>query len=270
MIELNKIHKGDCIKQMQKLEDNSIDLIVADPPYNLNKDFGNSSDNWDDVDAWVEWSKKWLDVSISKLKPTGSIFIYGIHHYLCHLHVYLYQKDLKYRRQIIWHYENSFSGYKNSPSANYEPILWFSKTADYTYHQIREPYKSTERLKNKITKNGKVWTPNPDGKHGGDVWNIPVLAGKRFANEKVDHPTQKPLAICDRIIKHFSNENDLVLIPFGGSGSECVSALINTRNFIAFEKNSDYIKIANKRLKELHVEVEADEKIETNSILAEV
>ena len=190
MIETNKIHYGDCIKQMQKLENDSIDLIIADPPYNLNKDFGNSSDNWNDVDGWIKWSQKWLDVAITKLKPTGSIFIYGIHHYLCHLHVYLYQKDLKYRRQIIWHYENNFSGYKNSPSANYEPILWFSKTDDYTYHQIREPYKSTERLKNKITKNGKIWTPHPEGKHAGDVWNIPVLAGKIFAKEIVEHPTQ--------------------------------------------------------------------------------
>lgn len=252
MIILNKINYGDCIKQMQKIENESVDLIIADPPYNLNKDFGNSSDKWNNVESWIIWSKEWIDAAILKLKPTGSIFIYGIHHYLCHLHVYLYQKNLKYRRQIIWHYENSFSGYINSPSANYEPILWFSKTDDYTYHQIREPYKSTERLKNKIIKNGKVWTPNPKGKHAGDVWNIPVLAGKRFAEEKVEHPTQKPLLICDRIISHFSNEGDLVLIPFAGSGSECISALNNKRDFIAFEKNRDYIKIANKRLSELN------------------
>lgn len=270
MIEINKIYYGDCIKQMQKLENESIDLIIADPPYNLNKDFGNLSDKWNDVDGWIKWSKEWLDVAILKLKPTGSIFIYGIHHYLCHLHVYLYQKDLKYRRQIIWHYENSFSGYQNSPSANYEPILWFSKSDNYTYHQIREPYKSTERLKNKITKNGKVWTPHPDGKHAGDVWNIPVLAGKRFANEKVAHPTQKPLAICDRIINHFSNEGDLVLVPFAGSGSECVSAKSNKRDFIAFEKNREYIKIANRRLKDLNGFQQIVKTINTNGILAEI
>lgn len=270
MIEINTIYQGDCINEMQKLADESVDLIIADPPYNLNKDFGNSSDKWNDVNEWVKWSKLWLDVAIEKLKPTGSIFVYGIHHYLCFLQVYLYEKDLKYRRQIIWHYENSFSGYKNAPSANYEPILWFSKTDSYTYHQIREPYKSTERLKNKITKNGKVWTPHPDGKHAGDVWNIPVLAGKRFANERVDHPTQKPLAICDRIIKHFSNENDLILVPFAGSGSECVSAKKNNRNFIAFEKNKNYIKIANQRLNDLEVNQETESGIKTNGIFVEI
>ena len=88
MIEINKIYQGDCIKAMQKMENESVDLIIADPPYNLNKDFGNSSDNWDDVEEWIKWSKKWLDVAITKLKPSGSIFVYGIHHYLCHLHVW--------------------------------------------------------------------------------------------------------------------------------------------------------------------------------------
>lgn len=248
---INKIHYGDCIEMIKKLDDNSVDLIIADPPYNLSKDFGNKSDVWKKKEEWVEWSKRWIDECIPKLKPEGSIFIYGIHNYLCYLQVYLYEKELQYRRQIIWHYENGFSGFKNTPSAHYEPLLWFSKTENYTYHQIREPYKSTERLKNKIIKNGKVWTPNPDGKHAGDVWNIPVLAGKRFANERVNHPTQKPLQICDRIINHFSNPNDLILIPFCGSGSECVSAKRNNRNFISFDINQEYIDLANKRIQDL-------------------
>ena len=86
-----------------------------------------------------------------------------------------------------------------------KPLLWFSKTKDYIYHEIREPYKSQERLKHKITKNGKVWTPHPEGRMAGDVWMFPVLAGRRFRDEKVDHPTQKPLSISRRLIKHFSN-----------------------------------------------------------------
>jgi DNA modification methylase len=255
MLDINRIHLGSCIDLIKSLEDNSVDLIIADPPYNLNKNFGNKSDVWKDKEDWVEWSKLWIDVCIPKLKDTGSIFIYGIHNYLCYLQVYLYEKDLNYRRQFIWYYENGFSSFKNSPSANYEPLIWFSKSKVYTYHTIREPYKSTLRLQNKIIKNGKVWTPNPEGKHGGDVWNIPVLAGKSFAQEKVDHPTQKPLQICDKIIKHFSNENDLILIPFSGSGSECVSAKKNNRNFIAFELNEKYVAIGNKRLAEIEYDL---------------
>jgi DNA modification methylase len=162
-----------------------------------------------------------------------------------------------YRRQIIWHYENGFSGYKTL-NAFYEPLLWFSKSDDYTFHEIREPYKSTERLKNKITKNGKVWSPHPEGRLAGDVWSFPTLAGKRFENEKVDHPTQKPLILCDRLIKHFSNPNDIVFIPFAGSGSECVSAKNNKRIYIGAEINPKYIEIANIRLADIFAMAETN------------
>jgi hypothetical protein len=97
---------------------------------------------------------------------------------------------LRYRRQIIWYYENGFSGYKTL-IAFYEPILWFSKTDTFTFHEIREPYKSQKRLQNKIFKNGKEWKPNPEGRLAGDVWQFPTLAGKRFEKEKTAHPTQK-------------------------------------------------------------------------------
>jgi site-specific DNA-methyltransferase (adenine-specific) len=233
---------------MESIPSNSVDLIIADPPYNLKKNFGNKSDYWNSVQDWMEWSKVWLKESHRILKPSGSIFVYGIHHYLCYVQVYLYEIGMHYRRQIIWHYENGFSTYKNGPASSYEPILWFSKTNSFIYYPIREPYKSVERLKNKITKNGKTWTPNPEGKHAGDVWNFPTLAGNRFKKEKVDHPTQKPLSITNRIVSHFSSPESLVFIPFAGSGSECVSCLVNGRNFIATELNKQYIDIANQRL----------------------
>lgn len=259
MKELNNIYLEDCISFMQKMEAESVDLIIADPPYNLKKNFGNKSDHWGDVESWLDWSKKWIDECICTLKPTGSIFIYGIHHYICYIQCYLYEKDLKYRRQIIWYYENGFSGYKTL-NAFYEPILWFTKTDVFTYHEIREPYKSQKRLKSKITKNGKEWKPNPNGRLAGDVWSFPTLAGKRFAGEKTDHPTQKPLALCDRLVKHFSNEGDLVFIPFAGSGSECVSCLINNRNFLATEINPEYIQIANERMAEIQQQLPLNQK----------
>lgn len=232
---------------MRELDSESVDLIIADPPYNLKKDFGNNSDNWKNISDWLEWSKEWVNQCIRILKPNGNIFIYGIHHYLCYIQCHLYEQNMRYRRQIIWNYENGFSGYKTL-NAFYEPILWFSKTDKFTFHEIREPYKSQERIKNKITKNGKVWTPNPEGRLAGDIWSFPTLSGKRFENEKVNHPTQKPLDLCNRIINHFSNPNDLVYIPFCGSGSECVSSVTNDRHFLATEINPNYITIANERL----------------------
>lgn len=253
---INSIINEDCIKGMSKIPDATVDLIVADPPYNLNKDFGAWKESTKKAE-WLDWSKRWLDECFRVLKPNGNIFVYGIHHHLCWLQCYMYELGLVYRRQIIWNYENGFAGYTKSLAAHYEPLLWFSKGNSYIYHPIREPYKSTERLKHKIIKNGKVWEPNPDGRLAGDVWRFPVLAGRRFKDEKVNHPTQKPLSISSRIITHFSNVGDIVLVPFVGSGSECVAAKIAGRHYIGFELNNDYIKIAESRLSATQAEQES-------------
>jgi site-specific DNA-methyltransferase (adenine-specific) len=254
--KLDRIHGVDCIAGMRELPDASIDIVIADPPYNLDKDFGQWKER-DQKDQWLPWSKAWLDEACRVLKPGGNIFVYGIHHHLCWLQCYLYEIGMAYRRQIIWFYENGFSGYSTrSLAAHYEPLLWFSKGAGHTYHPIREPYKSTERLKHQITKNGKVWTPNPEGRLAGDVWSFPTLAGRRFKDEKVDHPTQKPLALAQRIVDHFSNAGDVILVPFAGSGTECVAAKRASRHFLGFELNPDYITIAERRLADATVMVE--------------
>jgi site-specific DNA-methyltransferase (adenine-specific) len=155
---------------------------------------------------------------------------------------------LQYRRQIIWYYENGWSKYRNGPACHYEPILWFAHRSDSTFHVIREPYKSEERLRHTITKNGKVWTPHPDGRQAGDVWRFPTLAGRRFADERTDHPTQKPLSLSRRLVEHFSNPGDMVVVPFVGSGSECVAAIQCDRRFIGSELNADYVSIARERI----------------------
>jgi site-specific DNA-methyltransferase (adenine-specific) len=238
---------GDCIAGMNAMPAESVELIVADPPYNLAKDFGVWKETEREKD-WLEWTRQWLTAAERVLKPGGAIFVYGIHRHLCWVQCHLYQLGLTYRRQIIWNYENGFSGYTKSLSAHYEPLLWFSKGNSYTYHPIREPYKSAERLKHKVTKNGKSWTPNPEGRMAGDIWRFPVLAGRRFAAEKVDHPTQKPLPLSLRIVRHFSNPGDLVLVPFTGSGSECLAARMAERHFLGFDLNSAYAEIAEGRI----------------------
>ena len=245
---LNMILNKDCIEGMRELPSECGDLVIADPPYNLNKDFGAWKES-ERRDEWLPWSKRWLDEVGRLLKPGGNVFVYGIHRHLCWLQCYMYEMGLEYQRQIVWYYENGFAGYsKRTLAAHYEPLLWFSNGKGYTYHPIREPYKSTERLRYKITKNGKVWKPHPEGRLAGDVWRFPTLAGRRFRDEKVDHPTQKALSITRRIVKHFSNEGDLVIVPFAGSGTECLAALMENRKFIGFEINADYVALAERRI----------------------
>jgi DNA modification methylase len=249
MIRENSIHQGDALKFLASLPDACADLIIADPPYSLQKDkeFGEGA-FFETRDDWLAWCKLWLVESKRILKPSGNLFVYAIHHNACFLQVHMYDLRLEYRRQIIWNYENGWSKYRRSPACHYEPILWFSKAQDSTFHVIREPYKSTERLRHAITKNGKLWTPHPDGKQAGDVWRFPTLAGRRFAEERTEHPTQKPLPLSRRLVEHFSNPCDLVVVPFVGSGSECVAAIETGRRFIGAEINPKYVEIARERL----------------------
>ena len=247
MLTKNIVHQSDVLDFLKQLPDASAQLIIADPPYNLGPKFGNSKE-WVNDSDWLAWCVEWLAECKRVLSNDGNLFVYGIHHYLCFIQVELYGLGLEYRRQIIWNYENGFSSYKRSLATHYEPLLWFSKSNEYYFNEIREPYKSAERLKNKVTKNGKVWTPHPDGRIAGDVWRFPTLAGKRFASEKVGHPTQKPLSISDRLIEHFSEPGATVLVPFAGSGSECVAAQRNGREFLACELNPTYVELANDRL----------------------
>lgn len=249
-MKTNFIFEGDTVEFLEGLPDGSAKLIIADPPYNLNKDFGIGK-RYNELDDWLCWSKLWINECARILGPTGNLFVYGIHHHACYLQCYLYEIGLTYRRQIIWFYENGWSRYKNSPACHYEPLLWFAHSKSSTYHPIREPYKSKERLKHKITKNGRVWEPHPDGRLAGDVWRFPTLAGRRFANEKTPHPTQKPLSLTDRIVTHFSDPGDLVLVPFVGSGTECVSAAKHGRRYLGAELNPGYIELAKERLQEL-------------------
>jgi DNA modification methylase len=249
MIPENFIHHGDALEFLQSLPDAYADLIIADPPYSIEKDkeFGEGA-YFTSRDHWLKWCKAWMTEAKRLLKPSGNLFIYAIHHNACFLQCHLYELGLEYRRQIIWNYENGWSKYRNSPSCHYEPILWFSKAQDSTFHVIREPYKSQERLRHPIIKKGKVWTPHPDGRQAGDVWQFPTLAGRRFADERTEHPTQKPLSLSKRIVEHFSNPGDLVVVPFVGSGSECVASLEANRRYVGAEINARYVKIARLRL----------------------
>lgn len=249
MLKLDLIVQSDVLDYLKTIPDNSVQLIVADPPYNLGPKFGNQKE-WINDNDWLPWCVEWLKECQRILRPDGNLFVYGIHHYLCFLQVELYKLGMQYRRQIIWNYENGFSTYKRSLATHYEPLLWFSKTNEYYFDEIREPYKSQERLKNKIIKNGKEWVPNPAGRIAGDVWSFPTLSGKRFSNEKVDHPTQKPLSISERLIKHFSEAGSTVLVPFAGSGSECVAAAVNNRHFLACELKSEYVELGNQRVRD--------------------
>lgn len=224
---------GDCDIILPTLLDKGVkyDLILTDPPYNINKDFGNDSDCLP-LNKFIEKTRIRIELLKNLLTPDGSIIWFGIHDYIGYIQVLMYEAGLYYRRMNIWHYENGFSRSKKEPATHYEPFLWFSKSPKkwiYNVDEVRIPYKSTERLKSPITykdKNGnkKVWSPNPKGCMRGDIWDYPTLAGKAFEKERTAHPTQKPSSLILELIKAFCpmKENKFcgsILDPFHGSGT---------------------------------------------------
>ena len=231
---------------LRDIPQDSADLVLADPPYGIDKDksFGFNTT----VDEWWEWCGVWISRSVKCLKLNGNMLIYASERNAWRLLSLASDMGLHQRRQIIWHYENAVGGHPNSLRREYETILWLSRAPKSFYKTIRVPYKSTERIKTPVYKNGRAWTPNPDGRLAGDVWNFPILAGKRFADERTEHPTQKPMSLTKRLVEHFSPPGGVVLIPFAGSGTECVAAEGLGRKWYASELRQDYVDIANRRL----------------------
>lgn len=260
MIEINKIYKGDALELLKNVESESCQIIIADPPYNIGKDFGNNKDNLE-LQEYLEWCDQWISECTRVLKPDGTMFIYGFSEILSHLFV---RVPLN-KRWLVWHYTN-----KNMPSnkfwqRSHESIICcWKKNPVFNVDDVREPYtngflngaagKVRPATPGRLSRNGKetVYSAHPKGALPRDVIKIPALAGGAGMKERVNHPTQKPIELCDKLILSARQDEGIVLIPFVGSGSECVSAKKLGLDFIGFEINPEYIELANKRLQEIN------------------
>lgn len=283
----NKIKLQDCLEGMAELPKHSADIIIADPPYNIGKDFGNDSDK-QTLENYINWSSKWMKLAINRLKSSGTMFVYGFSEILAYLSVLLPQKYS--RRWLIWYYTN-----KNTPHANFwqrshESILTIWKSSEYrifNLDDVREPYSETflkncagkirPSTKGRFSNGNKetIYNANMFGAMPRDVIDIPALAGGAGAKERlayckdcklvveshqrkkhencelIIHPTQKPNKLTEKLILSCRpNKNNFnVLIPFCGSGSECLVVKKLKGNFVAFDINKDYVRLARNIIK---------------------
>ncbi len=261
--EKSRVIQGDTIEILPTLKSESAQIIIADPPYNIGKDFGNNSDK-QPMDEYLVWCEQWIKECIRILKPNGTMFIYGFSEILAMIYSKIPQPV--HTRWIVWHYTN-----KTVPSLNFWQrthesiiVLWKS---DKVFHRddVREPYtdgflnnaagKERKATKGRFSKGDKTTTysAHEKGALPRDVIKIPALAGGAGMKERVDHPTQKPLALCDKLIKSCRQPatEGYVLVPFAGSGSECVAAKMNGIPFIGIEMNPEYVKLCFDRLDRL-------------------
>jgi site-specific DNA-methyltransferase (adenine-specific) len=237
---LNKVFNQDFLSGVSEIPDNSVDLIVADPPYNLGKDYGNDSDKQESAE-FLDWTCRWLDLAIPKLKEQGSFYIFTTWRYSPEIFSFL-KTRLTMINEIIWDRKvPSMGGSTRRYSSVHDTIGFFARSKDYYFDldAVRIPYDAaTKKARSRSIFVGKKWLEV--GYNPKDVW--PVSRLHRIHSEREDHPTQKPLEIVERMVRASSPPNGVVLDPFAGSGTTVAACLLNDRNYAAFEVNKDYYR----------------------------
>ena len=246
---INKIFNEDVLAGIGKIPNESIDLIIADPPYCLGKDYGNNSDK-KSPSEYLEWSKKWIDAVIPKLKDTGSFYIFLSWRYSPEIFSFI-KTRLTMINEIIWDRRvPSMGGSTRRFSSVHDNIGFFVKTKKYYFDldAVRIPYDpKTKKARTRSIFVGKKWLEV--GYNPKDVWSVPRIHAQD--PERENHPTQKPLEIIERIVKASCPEEGIVLDPFMGSGTTAAACVINNRKYVGFEVNSKYCEIIEERIKKL-------------------
>ena len=261
---MSKITEGNCMKLFEKnghviiwgdaidalntqIPDSSIDLVFADPPYNIGKNFNGRKDRWPSDEAYLSWCYQWLELCASKLKPTGSLYVMTATQNMPFFDIFLRQR-MSILSRIVWAYDSSGVQAKNYFGSLYEPILFCVKDKDnYTFNAndilVEARTGATRKL---IDYRKSVPTVYNSKKVPGNVWSIPRVRYRM--NEYENHPTQKPTILLDRIVRASSNPGDLILDPFSGTFTTSSVAQMLGRDSIGIEVEEEYVKIGLRRL----------------------
>jgi len=245
------LYCGDCLEFLKAIPDESIQLVVTSPPYNIGKEYEDVLD----IDVYKAQQRKVIEECIRVLKPEGSI-CWEIGNYvddgeIIPLDILLYDcfrdNGLTMRNRIVWHFGHGLHC-KNRFSGRYETINWFTKSDDYVFNldPVRVPQKYPGKRHYKGPNKGRL-SGNPKGKNPADVWNIPHVKSNHV--EKTDHPCQFPVALVQRLVLSMTNEDDLVFDPFMGVGTTAIATVINNRRAAGSELIDYYYDIAVDRVK---------------------
>jgi site-specific DNA-methyltransferase (adenine-specific) len=242
------LYNEDALRGIARVADESVDLVIADPPYGLGKDYGNDSDRLG-ADEYLDWSRRWVDAVVPKLKANGSLYVFLTWQHSPEVFSHL-KTRLAMVNEIIWDRRvPSMGGSTRKFSSVHDNIGFFVKSRDYYFDvdAVRIPYDAvTKKARSRSIFVGKKWLEV--GYNPKDVWSVSRL--HRLHGEREDHPTQKPLEIVERMVLASCPAGGAVLDPFMGSGTSAVAALRHGRRFVGFELNPEYFSIVEKRVAE--------------------
>lgn len=248
-----EIWVGDAVIWLRSLPSESVDLVFADPPYNIQKA------EWDSFESqakYVEWSLEWIGQAARVLKPTGTLYVCGFSETLADLRLPA-SRFFRGCRWLVWHYKNK-ANLGSDWGRSHESILHFRKTKQFTFNtdDVRIPYgnhtlKYPEHPQAETSQYGKgrahhLWQPNPKGAKPKDVIEIPTTCNGM--HEKTPHPTQKPEELLRKIVLASSKPGDLVIDPFLGSGTTAVVAEQLKRKWKGCDISLDYCQWAAQRI----------------------
>ena len=243
----HQVFQGNCHEILAQIPDQSVPLIFADPPYNIGKQFGQSTDRWPSEQAYLDWCYGWLEILIQKLSPTGSFYLMAATQTMPYFDLFVRQR-LHILSRIVWAYDSSGVQARRKYGSLYEPILFAVKDPqNYTFDaEAIQVEAKTGAQRNLIDYRKNPPAPYKNSKVPGNVWNFPRVRYRM--PEYVKHPSQKPEALLERIILASSRPGETVLDPFAGSFSTAAVAQRLGRQSISIELEADYIQQGLKRL----------------------
>ncbi len=224
-----------------------MDLVFADPPYNIGKQFGTFRDSWPSDEQYVKWCYEWLALCIAKLKPTGSLFVMASTQCMPYLDLFL-RDHVTIKSRICWHYDSSGVQARSHYGSTYEPILFCVKNAKRYYFdaesvKVEARTGATRRL---IDYRKEVPTLYSTSKVPGNVWYYPRVRYRM--DEYENHPSQKPESLMERIIVGSCPPGGTVLDPFSGTFTTGAVAQRLSRHFVGIEAELDFVKVGLRRL----------------------
>ena len=241
---INQIIEGDALEILKQIPDESVDMAFADPPFNLGKKYGRYKDDRD-VREYIEWCQKWLSEMVRVTKATGSIFVHNVPEWLIYYGAYLHEKAY-FRHWIAWDAMGAPLGRTLLP--NHYGILYYTKSAkDFKFYDIRAPHARCRECKAFLKDyGGKKNQMHPFGPLLSDVWTD--IHRIRHKKRRDEHPCQLPVHLLERLILMSTDEGDIVLDPFVGTGTTAVAAKKLGRRFIGIDIDPQYVEIAKRKL----------------------
>lgn len=244
------LFNGDCIDLLRQIPDQSVQLVVTSPPYNIGKEY----EKRQKIQKYIDFQERVIKECYRILKPEGNI-CWQVGNYvengsIIPLDILLYpifdKLGMKMRSRIIWHFGHGLHASKRF-SGRYETIIWFSKSENYFFdlNPVRVPQKYPGKKYFKGNRKGEL-SCNPLGKNPSDIWDIPNVKNNHV--EKTEHPCQFPIALIERLVLSMTQKEDIVVDPFIGVGTVSIAALLHNRKSAGAEIEKKYLDIAKKRI----------------------